>query len=412
MTGLRHHVASVAGLAGGSAGAVLLAALFLPLIARIFPVEVLGHYYTFLAAVTVAGAAVTLRLEMAIVVAEPADRASVVAAALAAGGVLSLAIGAGWGLLLWLAPGHALPAGWTAGMVLPFAPIVFCAALALVAVQVLLAAGRYGVISRARLVQVLAANVFLVGVGWWWPTLEVLVASQAVTALVPVLAARDLLGRAPVRRGAQLLNAVRRYRDFVSLNFPANLLNVASLQLPTVLIAAWYGPAPAVFFAMANRLLDIPFATLSGAMSQVFYREASEQRRDGRPMLGWMRAMLGASLVLGVLIALACLLFAEPFVVFFLGEQWGAVAELVPLLLAWRVMQFVNQPVSTIFSVLRRQGVALALIALFFLPRLGLLGTGADFHDAVARYTVASALFYFCYTLVGYGLAARERRHA
>lgn len=410
--GPRRHVANVVNLAGGSLGAVLLAAAFLPVIARIFPVEVLGHFHTLLAAAAIAGAVLTLRLEMAIVLAPAEDRP-----ALVAGSLLSSVALTGAGVVLWLlwlavAPAHALPPGWTPEMAVPFVLVSFATALALVAAQVLLAAGRYGVISRMRILQVLAGNGLMVVAGWWWPTFGVLAVAQLVAALVPVFVARDLLRQASSRPRAAMAPVLHRYRDFMTLNFPANVINTASLQLPTVLIAAWYGPVPAVFFAMANRVLDIPFGTLSGAMSQVFYRESSEHVRGGGTPLGHMRVTLAVSLVLGLAIAGVFLAASGPIVQLVLGDRWGTVAEVIPLVLAWRVMQFVNQPVSTIYSVLRRQEIALLLIALFFVPRLWLLATGGDFLDAVARYTVGSAVFYFCYTLVGYWLATREQRHA
>lgn len=407
------HVASAASLAGGSFGAVIIAALFLPLIARIYPVEVLGHYYTFLAAVTVAGAVLTLRLEMAIIVATEEDRVAVVAASLVAASLLAGIGGTGWLLFLLLAPALALPPGWTFAMAAPFALAAFAGAIAIIAGQVLLAAGRYGVIARMRILQVLAGNLLMVIAGWWWPTLEVLVLAQVLSALVPVLVARDLLRSAAAQRARapEIRAAAYRYRDFITLNFPANLLNTAALQLPTVLIAAWYGPVFAVYFAMANRLLDIPFSTLSGAMSQVFYRESTEQVRQGLAPGPQVRVTLFVALVIGLLIAGVFLAASGPIVTLVLGSQWHMVAEVIPVVLAWRVMQFVNQPVSTIYSVLRRQEIALLLIVLFFGPRLWLLGTGSDFLTAVGRYTVATALFYLAYTLVGLWLATREQRH-
>lgn len=387
--------------------------MFLPITARLYPVDVLGHYYTLLSAITLAGAALTLRLEMALVPASPADRDGVLAACLR-----NTALLAGLATLLWVlfvlyVPTPGGLAGWTVTMKSVLAVSVFASALSVIAGQALLAAGRYGLIARNRIAQVLASNGLVVVAGWWWPRLEVLVVAQLLASLMLLHLARDLFAGAlrwPVG-AAEIGAATRRNIDFIRWNFPANLLNTASLQLPTILLAGLFGPASAVCYALAGRLCDLAFTTLSAPMSQVFYREAAARVRSGERPVQLVLGTMAISAVAGLAISAVFLLFADVLVRVVLGSNWALVSEVMTVILAFRLAQFVNQPLSTIYSVVRRQRLSLLLVALFFLPRLWALVSGADFLDALWRYTVASAGFYITYTLAGVWLALREVRH-
>lgn len=410
--GLQRYMRDVGHLLTGSLGATLLGFLFLPALTRLYPADVLGLYYAFAATVLIGGALATLRFEMAVVVAGEQERPAVFRTALALVAVTSLL------LALFLVAGLVsgvdwlLAAGWPWPLLLALPPAVAVSAAALVMQQQLLAEGDFPRLARLRLVQVLVSSGLAVLVGIWWPSLVPLVilllAGQAVICLAALRPARAaFVARAGERAWQRVLG---RYRDFLLWNFPSNALNVASASLPAIVLAARFGPASAAVFVLGCKLFDASFGVLSNAMSQVYFREASLRATAGHSLLRFQLATLGLTLLLALPVTVVILVAGGWLVATVYGNQWHAVAELLPLLLAWRVAQFACQPTSTTFTVLRRQWLAFMLSAVFFLPRVLPLFMAADFTGAVRGYVVASAGFYLAYIVLSVVLSVRMRR--
>src|SRR5690606_1762083 len=68
-----------------------------------------------------------------------------------------------------------------------------------------------------------------------------------------------------------LLALARRYRDFPLFRAPQLLLNSASLGLPVVLLAAFFGPSVAGQYSLAWSLLFAPVLLAGRAVSSVLY---------------------------------------------------------------------------------------------------------------------------------------------
>jgi O-antigen/teichoic acid export membrane protein len=61
---------------------------------------------------------------------------------------------------------------------------------------------------------------------------------------------------------------------------PASLLNSISLQIPSVMLLALYGPEVAGWYLLVQRIGAIPATLISASVAQVFLGEAARVARD------------------------------------------------------------------------------------------------------------------------------------
>jgi O-antigen/teichoic acid export membrane protein len=166
------------------------------------------------------------------------------------------------------------------------------------------------------------------------------------------------LGRADRRllgtvRPAVLRRLARRHWRYPAYAAPSSLLEAGTQLLPTLLLAALYGPAVAGLFSLGQRLMGLPIRLLSQAARQIFLSEAGQRSRDGVHRL-FVRSTL-AFLVAG-LAGMAPVILAGPelFALLF-GEAWRGAGEMVQLLVPLYLTRFVGTPVSQTLNVLGRQ---------------------------------------------------------
>ena len=75
---------------------------------------------------------------------------------------------------------------------------------------------------------------------------------------------------------ASLVEAARRYRRFpLMLTTCSGLLNVGSLQLPSILFSAGFGAAAAGLYALSYKMLVLPTMLVAQAVGQVFLSRAA-----------------------------------------------------------------------------------------------------------------------------------------
>lgn len=403
---------NVGRLAGGSFAASAVTLLFLPVIARIFGPATIGLVQSYIAVLGILAGLVTLRYELAIMVAPPADRPQVAGAALCVAAAISaLVIVAG--VVLAAGPGAwRAQLGWPPGMALALGVSTLVAGVALVQQQALMAGGAFGTVANARLLQVFVASAGAALLGLVYAGWESLVVAALAGGVLQLAFGRRLLREAlrsiPAR--AQLRAILVRYRDFPTVNLPANLLNNTAVMLPTVIIAARYGPEYAAFFALGNRLFDALLQPVSSGLANVYLKGLVDDLREGGRPLRRFLSVAGFAAAIGGSVALVLVLFGDIVVPLLLGDAFLPIVAILPWLAAWRFVQFVNQPVSTTFTALRRQRVSLVIVLLFFVPRLACIMTGDDFVAAVQAYCMVSVLFYALYCIVAGRLVAEANR--
>lgn len=160
------------------------------------------------------------------------------------------------------------------------------------------------------------------------------------------------------RRGISAVAA--RFKRFPLLSSWSVLLNNAGQNLPTIFIAAFFGPLEAGFFALGQRVIAMPMRTIGQSVAQVYIGKASElARHDARRLhLLFLRTTRKLLWTGAIPIAAIALTAHIAFPVVF-GDQWREAGVYVQYLAISYVLQFVAVPVSQTLNVIERQDLQL-----------------------------------------------------
>lgn len=157
------------------------------------------------------------------------------------------------------------------------------------------------------------------------------------------------------------LELIKEYKYFPLYDLPSSLLNTVSSYCPAILLSWFFQEAVVGFFSMAHNLLYIPMSFIGSAVSQLFYRDASENIHNGKSITSLTKRLF-ISLYFMASIFMCLLILCEGWLFgVILGSRWNDVGHYVVLLSPWLLLVTALSPLSTIFYVKGKQKVNMNL---------------------------------------------------
>lgn len=189
--------------------------------------------------------------------------------------------------------------------------------------------------------------------------------------------------------------AVRHKRFPIFSSWEA-LFNTAGVQMPPLLLAAFFSPAAAGVYSLANRVLSLPMMLIGSAIAQVFFSNAAQAHREGH--LGKLVAELHAKLAhVGLPPVLLLFLVGPDLFAFVFGSDWRQAGEFARWMTPWLYLVFVSSPLSTLFAVMEQQKRGLAFQAILLTTRVGALLIGALTGDLITTVILFSSTSALCW---------------
>lgn len=152
-----------------------------------------------------------------------------------------------------------------------------------------------------------------------------------------------------------------RYRRFPLISSGASFLSTSGEQMPTLLLASFYGPTVVGWFGLVQRMLSVSFLLIASAVGTVYLSESAKLSHDNPErllQLYWKtasRSLLLASIIAAAVILITPFLFGPIF-----GPQWVGATRFAQLLAIPAGLQFANRAVSSTTIVLERQDLEFA----------------------------------------------------
>ncbi len=403
----------------GTAGAQALTLAFMPVITRIYGPEAYGVLGTFLSVTLMLIPVAALTYPIAIVLPRrDGDARGLVRLSL----LIALAMAALVGFLLYLF-GAALTTRLQMQIIQPYlllVPLVMFSGAALeICQQWLFRTQRFRITASVAVGHSLLFNSIRTMAGLVQPSALVLVCS---TALQHALHA-TMLGLAMLRakphtdnhndddqngRSAEqqpgLLGLARRHRDFPLFRAPVMLINAVSQHLPTLILAVYFGPAAAGFFALCRQAMSMPTNLIGKSVADVYYPRISRAIHDGEPVAAMLIKATAALALVGLVpfslvVAFGPWLFALVF-----GEQWQVAGEFARWLALAEYLVFVSRPCVVAVPALSLQGRFLIFeIFSTSLRVLALFGGAVLVGDALATvqaFSAAGVLIYLSLVVI------------
>ncbi|PSK65254.1 hypothetical protein B0E53_02794 [Micromonospora sp. MH33] len=367
------HVSHLAISTALAQGIAMLTSVFL---ARLYPPREFGEFSIALSLALIVATAATLRLEMAVPLAEDEREAVVLTATAVIASVLVAVAMLAVLVIHLVVTGHRWSA-FGAGAGVWLVP-------AMVATLGTSAAARMLQSRRERFAAVSGATVLgaaVQGVG----QLVAAPLGAGATGLtggyvagrawysVALLRRSGVLG---VRSASEWWSATVKWRRFALLTSPPALLNMISVGAVAPVVAVCYGVTLSGLFAFATRLLTLPAALIGQAVGSVFFPKIAALERDGGDVrLAVERVTTGLVFLSVPTFGFVLLLGPELYVLAF-GAEWRNAGSISALLAPWLAASFVSSPLSTLMTVKDRLRSLLLLSGLETALRLGSLASG------------------------------------
>jgi O-antigen/teichoic acid export membrane protein len=196
------------------------------------------------------------------------------------------------------------------------------------------------------------------------------------------------------------------------------LLNRSGLYLPPLLLAAFYGPQVAGYFALGQRVIGLPSMVISKSVADVFMGEAAQLVRADPHALERLFVKTAKRLTLIGAPPLAVLAVGAPWVfALVFGEGWREAGVYVQLMSVAFLGQFVTTPLEATFAVTERQDLGLARHAIRLVLVVGSLSlahwAGWGPVVAISLYSVSMFVAYMNILVLGkHALRVKQRERS
>lgn len=357
---------NILALMSGTALAQVVVLAMMPLLARLYTPEDFGLLASFASVVAIIAAIATLKYDMAVMLPDQ-DEAAI--------SLTRIARWVSFAVCLVSTVVIVLIAPWLADLinspdVAPWLALAGVSAFTLTEIAILgywlNRKSRYKEIASNRVLQSGTTAVSQLALGFVKPLgAGGLIIGTIFGQLVSIFALRrkttELRAeqRPPIAEHTKLM---RRYRNMPIFNAPTALIDAVRMNGINLLIAAVSVSALGQF-SMAWKLVEVPAALISAALSQVFFQHFSVVERGN--MLKSVVSSIQKSALFGVLpFALVWVLspWLFPFV---LGNNWVDAGHYAQALVPWLFMNLITSPISTIFVVTERQHISLIFSILY-----------------------------------------------
>ena len=399
---------NVAIVASGTAGAQAITMAFSPIITRLYGPEAFGVLGTFTAILAVLTPLAALSYPIAIVLPKR-DSDALGLANLSLGIAVVMSLLAAMILTLFKAPivnVFNLEAVESFILLLPLA-MLFTAAMAVMS-QWVIRKKLFKIKAKVAVLQALWLNLAKAGIGLLSPLSAVLVVLATAGSLIHALMlwvwvrkrTNSLIIKCDVKSlllGNRYVDLAGRYRDFAYYRTPQNVLNAVSQSIPILMLASFFGPAAAGFYALSKMVLGVPTELVGKSISSVFYprfNEAVQNKENHFELL----IKVTLSLALVGLLPFSLLIVFGPWIFSALfGSEWHVAGEYAQWMAIWAYFGFLNSPSVSAIQVLSLNKFFLLYEVFSVAGRASFMAIGcivfeSDF-TAVALFSISAALF-------------------
>ena len=368
----------------GTAGAQALTLAFMPVITRIYGPEAYGILGTFLSVTMMLIPVAALTYPIAIVLPKrDGDARGLVRLGLAI--ALALSIVVALGLLFF---GDQLAATLEIEIIQPYLMLIpfvmFCGAALEVCQQWLFRTQRFRITASVAVGHSLLFNSMRTIAGLMQSSALVLVCTTAMQqALHAAMLGLAILRAKPrvedhidetEQRDPGVLEMARRHIDFPKFRAPVMLINAISQHLPTLVLAAYFGPAAAGFFALCKQALTMPTNLIGKSVADVYYPRISRAIHDREPVAAMLLKATTALALVGLVPFAIVAVFGPWLFATVFGQQWQVAGEYARWLALAEFAVFISRPSVVAVPALSLQArfllfevfsTSLRLIALF-----------------------------------------------
>jgi len=202
-----------------------------------------------------------------------------------------------------------------------------------------------------------------------------------------------------------MLQQAKRYSNFPKYSVVADTINVASNQVPILLMNSLFGSAVVGYFNLTQRVLSKPISLISDAISDVFKQRASNDYAIHGNCRHIYKKTLKSLLVLSAVPFAAMIIYSPAIFTFAFGSEWREAGVYAQIMSVMMMMRFTSSPLSYVLYTAQKQKYDLVWqVCLFVLCVLSIYAGAAANKPvyAVALYSMTYSAMYLIYLIMSY----------
>jgi len=175
-----------------------------------------------------------------------------------------------------------------------------------------------------------------------------------------------------------------RYKGLPTWRLPSQFLMVFSIQAPILAFSMLYDSSTVGQLGLSLTAVAVPIAVLGGTTSQAYFAEISRiSLREPQSLYELTISTLKTMLAISLVPSLLLFVFGTPVFTLLLGAAWAEAGRYAEILSVYLMVQFVSNPISKIYSVLRMEWAYFLINAQrIILTTGGFLASGLYDHNA------------------------------
>lgn len=232
------------------------------------------------------------------------------------------------------------------------------------------------------------------------------------------LLATVLFGRAFFQTNGKVYHSVtneemktlaRRYVNFPAYTMPADMLSMASYQLPVFVFSKIFAASTVGFYSLCIRVLDKPFVLLTSAVYEVFRQKATEDYNTiGNCLTVYKKTFLRLLIVALPSMTLFFIISPYLFKIVF-GTEWEIAGHYARIISVMYLFKFVASPLSFTFYIVNKQKLDFFLHIYIFVSSSIVLSIAYFYSLSVERtigiFVINYSLVYSFYLFKSYQFA-------
>ncbi len=383
-----YFIKNTATLIGGTTIAQALPLLFAPVISRLFLPEDFSLYGIFISIYAIAGSAITLKYERAIMLPVDDNEAKeIVTISLINSFVFSIFLFII--LFLFKSPIASMFPDERIEQYLLLVPI---AAFFLAANNTLInwfnRIQKYKTIASNKIVRNTLLTGFNLGTGFALIGAIGLIISQIISDGIAVsyyfyIYLKNALQFKFTFRFKTLKQLASRYKEFPLFALPATFIDTISMQLPLLMIATLFSQSLSGNYFFAYRILILPVSLIGAAFAQTFYQTfvAHIQQRHYSIALSFLKKSWLLLFAIIIMPAIVLMFWGTPIFTYVFGAEWTESGRIASILIFYMMFSFISSPTSTTYIALDMQKYNLIFSTVVCLYRFSTIYTGYLLND-------------------------------
>lgn len=194
-----------------------------------------------------------------------------------------------------------------------------------------------------------------------------------------------------------LLKVAKLHKKFPIFSTWSGLLNAFSNQLPVIILGLYFPKAVVGYYFLARSMANLPMRFVGESVGQVFFPTAAKEYNKTGNLSKIVRNIFKRLVQIGIFPMVTLSFLGAPLFGFVFGERWIEAGVYAQILAPWLLIMFISSPLSTVFSILNRQGTNLILNMISIVGRAGSLLAGCVFFSprvALGMFTAFSVFIY------------------